>query len=230
MSSRESVLVVAMLRISDNSGSMLFEDNGERVKDLKLILSRVAFAGSLFDDDGIQVRLMNTGFQGYQNLVLDGIRSEQQTEALIERVKWSGLTPLGSELRKQIIEPIVLDKARRGQLRKPVLIITITDGQPAGEDKDELYNTIRYAATELSRMPQYGRNAISFQFAQVGNDQAAKAYLAKLDSEREFGDLVDCTSSMIRSSNLDGAKRLIFSFQILRMNKKRWREPIRPLT
>merc|ERR1711939_252523 len=42
----------------DDSGSMQFEENGERIDDLKLILSRVAYATSLFDEDGIQVRFM----------------------------------------------------------------------------------------------------------------------------------------------------------------------------
>jgi hypothetical protein len=39
---------------------MAFEENGERIEDLKLILSKVAFAASLFDQDGIEVRFMNS--------------------------------------------------------------------------------------------------------------------------------------------------------------------------
>lgn len=39
----------------DDSGSMAFEQGGERIDDLKLILNRVAYASSLFDADGIQV-------------------------------------------------------------------------------------------------------------------------------------------------------------------------------
>merc|ERR1712000_273382 len=56
----------------DDSGSMQFEENGERIDDLKLILSRVAYATSLFDEGGIQVRFMNSPDQG------NNIRSEQQ--------------------------------------------------------------------------------------------------------------------------------------------------------
>jgi hypothetical protein len=36
----------------DDSGSMAFEEQGERIKDLELILQRVAFAATLFDEDG----------------------------------------------------------------------------------------------------------------------------------------------------------------------------------
>ena len=34
---------------------MTFEEGGTRIDDLKLIVSRVAMAASLFDQDGIQV-------------------------------------------------------------------------------------------------------------------------------------------------------------------------------
>lgn len=39
---------------------MAFEEGGSRIDDLKLVVSRVAMAASLFDQDGIQVR-----FQGF---------------------------------------------------------------------------------------------------------------------------------------------------------------------
>ena len=185
---------------------MQFEDNGERIKDLQLILARVAYAASLFDDDGIQVRFMNREAARVDPRALDGIRSEQQAEELVARAKFSGLTPLGTELRAQIIEPLVLQKARSGQLRKPILIITITDGQPAGEggpDKahEVVYGTILHTGRELSRTP-YGKHACMFQFAQVGNDQAARAFLAELDKNEDFGDVVDCTSSKFKVCTL----------------------------
>lgn len=44
----------------DDSGSMQFEEGGSRIDDLKLIISRVAYASSLFDQDGIQVSILLT--------------------------------------------------------------------------------------------------------------------------------------------------------------------------
>jgi hypothetical protein len=108
---------------------MAFEEGGERIEDLKLIVGRVAFAASLFDDDGIQVRFMNNQVEG------NGLKNEQQAMDLISRVKFSGLTPLGTGLQQKILEPLVLGPARAGRLQKPVLIITVTDGTPAGEDR-----------------------------------------------------------------------------------------------
>lgn len=176
----------------DDSGSMQFEENGERIKDLKLIVSRVAYAASLFDDDGIQVRFMNSDQQG------NNIRNEAQVEALIAQTQFKGLTPMGTSLRNKVLEPLVVGPARAGQLRKPVLIITITDGQPAGEPQGAVFDAIRYASSELQKNPRYGRGAVSFQFAQVGNDLKAREFLSKLDEEPGIGELVDCTSSKFR--------------------------------
>jgi hypothetical protein len=184
--------------LADNSGSMEFEEGGERKQDLKLILSRVAYAASLFDDDGIQVRFMNMTDRLLSKIhprELEGITSEEQAANLVERATYSGLTPLGTQLDAQIIEPLILQKARNNQLRKPVLVITITDGQPAGEPIKTLANVISKTTTEMGRLPRYGPQAVSFEFAQVGNDQVAREFLANLDTVKEFGDIVDCTSS-----------------------------------
>ena len=175
----------------DDSGSMAFEENGERIDDLKMILQRVAFAASLFDDDGIQVRFMNSNVQG------NNVRSDAEVQGLIQQVQFKGLTPMGTQLRQKVVDPLVVQPARSGQLRKPVLIITITDGQPAGEPSGSVFDTIRYASNELSRNHRYGKGAIAFQFAQVGNDLKAREFLSKLDEEPGIGDLVDCTSSKI---------------------------------
>ncbi|MCJ1314336.1 hypothetical protein MMC25_008017 [Agyrium rufum] len=178
----------------DNSGSMQFEENGDRITDLKLILSRVAYAAALFDDDGIQVRFMNWNAGGAETRMLDGIRGEQQVDDLVSRVPFKGLTPIGTELRNKVIDPIIIARAHSGQLKKPVLVITVTDGQPAGEPQNSLADHIRYCSSELQRLP-CGRGAAAFQFAQVGNDQAARAFLGKLDQEPGIGDVIDCTSN-----------------------------------
>ena len=177
----------------DDSGSMQFEENGERIKDLKLVLSRVAYATSLFDDDGIQIRFMNSNDHG------DNIRNDSQVESLVQRIQFKGLTPMGTNLKNKVLEPLVLAPARAGQLKKPVLVITITDGQPAGEPQGAVFDAIRAASSELQNNPRYGRGAISFQFAQVGNDLKAREFLGKLDTEPGIGELVDCTSSMLTS-------------------------------
>lgn len=173
----------------DDSGSMAFEEGGERIQDLRLILSRVSQAASLFDDDGLNVRFMNSSVEG------NHIRNDAGVDELMRRIQFKGLTPMGTSLRQKVLEPLVLGPARSGQLRKPVLIITVTDGQPAGESSTAVFDAIRHAVGELSRNPRYGRGTVAFQFAQVGNDLKAREFLSKMDEEKDIGDLIDCTSS-----------------------------------
>ncbi|KAF2486347.1 hypothetical protein BDY17DRAFT_321151 [Neohortaea acidophila] len=174
----------------DDSGSMAFEENGERIKDLQLILQRVAFAATLFDDDGIELRFMNDEEIPLQQL--SGIRSEQQIEQIMAKKRFKGLTPFGTKLREKVLDPLVVPKLRSGQMQKPILIVGITDGQPAGEPNDALASAIRYG---FSHTGQYGQNALAFQFAQVGNDQKATEFLGKLDNDPQIGSMVDCTSN-----------------------------------
>ncbi|SGY20220.1 BQ5605_C017g08535 [Microbotryum silenes-dioicae] len=173
---------------TDDSGSMSFEENGSRIEDLKMIVSKVASAASLFDQDGIQVRFMNSPVEG------NNINSEAAASALVTQVKFSGLTPLGTAMHCKILEPLVLQPARQGRLQKPVLIITITDGQPGGEARDTIVRVIKAASQEL-RSTRYGSDAISFQFAQVGEDQAARQFLEELDVNPDIGGLIDTTSN-----------------------------------
>lgn len=173
---------------ADDSGSMSFEENGERIDDLKLILNRAAFVASLFDDDGIQVRFMNNEVQG------NGLRSETEVLNMVSRVNFRGLTPLGTNLNSKVIQPLVVQPARANRLNKPVLVITITDGSPAGESPSTITNVIIQAKNQLSQTP-YGPGSLALQFAQVGNDLKARDFLGKLDVDPIVGKMVDCTSN-----------------------------------
>lgn len=105
---------------------------------------------------------------------------------------FQGLTPLGTQLRSQVLDDIVTN-ARAKNLPKPVLVITITDGVPYGEPERTLREVILYATKALAQT-KYKSNAVSFQFAQVGKDQNAHAFLEQLDIDPVLGDFIDCTS------------------------------------
>ena len=64
---------------ADDSGSMAFEEGGERINDLKLMVGRVADVSTMFDDDGILVRFMNGTVEGY------GIRDSTSAGQLISQ-------------------------------------------------------------------------------------------------------------------------------------------------
>lgn len=140
----------------------------------------------MFDDDGIVVRFMNSQAQG------NGIRSAADAAALLGQVNFGGTTPLAASMSSKVLGGVVMASASRGQLAKPVLVITITDGEPTDSPKDAILQVIRDARSRLA--PQYGPKAVAFQFAQVGRDARAQAFLGKLDKDPSVGDVIDCTS------------------------------------
>ena len=215
----------------DDSGSMVFEENGERVDDLKTIVARVVNAAMLFDDDGISIRFMKwprkdedaSGFQ------LDNIKSEVDLNRIIENVRFTGTTPLASALQERILRRMVLDKVAHNTLEKPVLILAITDGRPSDEKLGEraLQDVVKSTAASLSRS-KYGIGAVSYQIAQVGNDDAASKWLEALDNDPEIGHLIDVTSS---ECPLTASVRRADSvpYQHLKKSHNRWQMLTSPL-
>ncbi|GAO49086.1 hypothetical protein G7K_3244-t1 [Saitoella complicata NRRL Y-17804] len=172
----------------DDSGSMRAEEGGERVDDLKLILGRVADVTQMFDDDGITIRFMNS-----RDVQGDNVKSSAQAQSLVDRVRFSGITPLATQLDAKVLQPLVLGPLRSRGLPKPVLIITITDGEPVGEPKDRLKQVILSAHQQIVQSG-FSPGAIAFQFAQVGKDMRAQAFLSELDRDQRVGSLVDAIS------------------------------------
>ena len=99
----------------DDSGSIRFS---ELEPELKGILQAAAFATSLFDEDGFSVRFLNSDVKG------DHIKTEQEAMALVDKVPFSGETPLAGSLRNKILVPMV----EQARLQKPLHVIIITDG------------------------------------------------------------------------------------------------------
>lgn len=172
---------------ADDSGSMIFEEGGERIDDLKLILAKVAEVATLFDDDGIVVRFMNSPIQG------NGIRNAQEANNLVQNVQFTGMTPLGSRLDERVIKPFLTAGVQHRNLEKPILVITITDGEPVGEPNYTVSHVIKNAKALVANST-YGPGAIAFEFAQVGKDVKAQAFLGRLDNDPEIGGMIDATS------------------------------------
>lgn len=144
----------------DDSSSMHAE-NGERINDVSAIVAKVAGACSLFDDDGIEIRFLNSNEQG------NHLESEQMAQDYIRKAKFKGITPLGTALDQKILQPMLVRPAQARQLRKPLLVVCVTDGAPQGEAPNALETAITNARNALVNTP-YGPDAVSYQFAQVG--------------------------------------------------------------
>jgi hypothetical protein len=72
--------------------------------------------------------------------------------ALLAGVQYSGLTPLGSSMVSKVLQPIVYSLAASGQLAKPVLVLTITDGEPTDNPRD-LVVQVRRAFAVATALP-----------------------------------------------------------------------------
>lgn len=116
----------------DDSASMQFFENGVRIDELRMMVGNIATAAGLFDSDGIEVRWLNSKKEG------NGFTTEAQVVELIGRVKWDRATPLGTAMKHKILEPLVYKKIKKNALKKPLLIISVTDGASTAEPRDEI--------------------------------------------------------------------------------------------
>ncbi|PWW74840.1 hypothetical protein C7212DRAFT_206843 [Tuber magnatum] len=151
-----------------------------------------------FRDEGISVKFINFRGDGDYN----NIRDRERLDQVVSRVKPKGGTRLGTVLRNKIVEPLVIQKAKGESFERPVFVTIITDGEPSGEDRDELKRTIRNCKRELAELKGpsdvlYGGSAVEFQISLVGNSDAAKSYAKELEDDEEIKHLVYCTKGMI---------------------------------
>lgn len=180
---------------------MRFEQNGRRIKDLAQTLGRAASAATKFDSDGIQLRFMNPESVSIPQAQLNNLRHPQDVDRLIGKdgqggiVRFSGITPLGTRLKSEVIDPLIMKDLEHRRLPKPVLVIIITDGEPQGESPKALQATIQATIKSAERSYGTGARPVAFQVAQVGNDERAMAFLGDLDKDPVVGSFVDCTSS-----------------------------------
>ena len=98
------------------------------------------------------------------------------------QINFNGMTPLGTNLNQKIIQPFLMGGINNRNLQKPILVIIITDGEPTGEPQSTVAQVIKNAKNMSMNSP-YGPGAIAFEFAQVGKDQAAQAFLGQLDKD-----------------------------------------------
>ncbi|GAA6021497.1 hypothetical protein JCM10207_005779 [Rhodosporidiobolus poonsookiae] len=169
----------------DDSGSITL---GSRMDELKMVTGHVAEAAGLFDADGIQVRWMNSKKEG------NGFTTEAQAIELISRIKFNRGTPLGTSLREKVLEPLVYKPIKKGKLKKPLLIVCVTDGAPTFEPRDTIVKVIKESKAILSKTP-FTADAVSYSMAQIGDDMEAREFLEFCDEHPEIGSLIDTTSS-----------------------------------
>lgn len=157
----------------------------------KLLIKVGAQVMTMFDDDGVSVRFLNSYERG------DNISNSTDVDNLFKNVRPCGGTPIGGSLMK-IYTEFLESQLQTGTLQKPVLVLTYTDGASS----DNITEVIKYVRSN-TRNSKYGSKCVLFSFSQVGNDSSATTMLEMLDSDEDTsvgacdgaGDITDCTSS-----------------------------------
>lgn len=163
--------------LCDDSSSMNPQFNAGRADDLAAILSQTAQVVTLFDTDGVSVRFLNS------NKGKDNLRTHDDVVKMLNDVPLSGGTPLGTMFQEKIVNKFISHN-----MKKPVLVFIITDGEPQPEHHDTLLNAIKKVQRE------YGACRLAVQIAQVGTDARAQAFLKTLDDDATVGNMIDVTS------------------------------------
>ena len=101
-------------------------------------------------DGGISIRLLNNDNDGHMN----NICTVTDVEQALSGVYPGGGTALGTELKRKVLVPFIVNvlERQRKKLDRPLLVTIVTDGEPCGEERDTLKNTILWCKRYMENM------------------------------------------------------------------------------
>lgn len=127
--------------MTDDSGSMKTDD---RMNRQLIMVQRMAELITQAAPNGrVHLRFINK---------TDGKTNNLKPDELADRMNFTpdGSTKLGTNLKAKVLQEFLYDPIDRGfELRRPLLILTITDGCPNEEDKDAFSKAIEESMTFL---------------------------------------------------------------------------------
>ena len=111
-----------LIYLLDNSTSM---QKHQRKLALCHTLYSVAWWATRLDFTGISVRFLNSN----TDRKLNKLFSARQINDMVKKEGHAEGTLLGRRLDEKIIQPMIIEPARRKTLERPVLVVMITDGE-----------------------------------------------------------------------------------------------------
>ncbi|KAE8452288.1 hypothetical protein EG329_000988 [Mollisiaceae sp. DMI_Dod_QoI] len=176
----------------DNSTSIDWEP--ERSTQLQDI------AGSIVDVENIYENTASVRIEFLNGKPRDDTASTaEEVRELIANITNHGRTPLGTQLRRKILDRFVYPKLDTKGTFRPVLVCVITDGDPQGEennDNDMFKKEIRKCKDRLRDRDKtkVGEKHVLFQISRVGNDRGAIKFLSDLRADTELKGILHITS------------------------------------
>lgn len=98
---------------------MVYEHKGEHIRTLNKTLVEIMAIYDLASGTGIKSIQFLNATRGWRNT------KSKNREALLKNHEYGGLTRIGTMLQKKVLEKFVF----RTDMKRPLLIITITDGE-----------------------------------------------------------------------------------------------------
>ncbi|VUC33279.1 unnamed protein product [Clonostachys rosea] len=182
----------------DDSVSMRNGHRGENRWDAQnQLINRIARVTTyiLPEGEGVYLRYINQEIPNADSL------SFQETADVIEPLKPDGDTPIGTNLKKKILEPLVYNKLPN-DLERPLLISVITDGDPSREPRSTFVNAIVECGQRLQKagLP---RESVKFLVGQVGSATGARTFLNEVTNDPRIASVV-----FVASERFDAPGRL----------------------
>lgn len=99
----------------------------DRIPAMKDTLEGVLEFATILSCVGISVRVVNENRVDDSNW--DHLKTVKEVKKKMKKVRYKGWTPLGTSLYRKILSPLIIKKAEARKLKKPVIVIIITDGK-----------------------------------------------------------------------------------------------------
>ncbi|KAL7934347.1 hypothetical protein V8C35DRAFT_302337 [Trichoderma chlorosporum] len=178
----------------DDSTSMKREGRWESQKELVQRIAKITTM-ILPKDEGVTLRFINRDIENSDDLTLERLGS------LLKDMDWrpGGDTPIGTNLRSKILQPLVYSKLDAGTLKRPLLIIIMTDGMPEREDRTELEKVILECEKKI-KDSGYPPQTVKFMIGQIGTAKSATKFLESLKQNLDIA-----RTTLVTTEKLDDA-------------------------
>lgn len=137
---------------ADDSSSMGMDQRMDALKETIKEVAKIAIAlkETSQHGGGISIRFLNYENDSHMN----NICTVADVEQALFGVYPCGITELGTQLKRKVLEPFLVNVlgGAKGRLERPLLVTIITDGEPCGESRDTLKNTILWCKKYMETM------------------------------------------------------------------------------
>ena len=169
---------------------MTIENRFEYLIELVTRIARIATRIVPDDMAGVDLRFINDNSE----LTL----SAGQIQEVMRELQPEGYTPIGTNLQKKILKPLVYDiiyqpKTSNNPIpfKRPLLVCVITDGCPT-EAPNRFRDEIVTCKQKLEARG-YDPTSVMFCINQVGTDHSAEEFMDALRDEKEIENVIYCT-------------------------------------